>query len=292
MSGGAMRKLVRYTAFALLGSVVASLAFSMYVYFATTRMFDQRYSVVAAAIPPSAGPEAIARGKALADRTGCTDCHKADLRGGLFHDGGPLEGRYYASNLTRKAQVYSDEDLARIVRAGVRPDGRGVNSMPSSAFVDLTDQEMADVIAFVRSMPAGGDDAPEHYIGPVDRWKFWTGAPEFEPAVSYVEKERRKQPADAGPQHAFARHQASIICRECHGGDLKGGEGDAPAPDLVVATAYTLPAFTKLLRTGIGVDGKEHGLMTSVATGRLYHLNDTEIAGIHAYLLARAALPH
>ena len=286
-----MRKRAKVTTYALLACVVASFAFSLYVYFATTRMFDQRYPVVASAITPSAGPEAIARGKALADRTGCTDCHKADLRGGLFHDGGLLEGRYYASNLTRKAQIYSDEDLVRIVRAGVRPDGRGVNAMPSSAFVDLTDREMADIIAFVRSVPAGGADAPDHHIGPVDRWKFLTAAPEFEPAVSYVEKERHKQPADAGPQHAFARHQTSIICRECHGGDLKGGEGDAPAPDLVVATAYGLPQFTRLLRAGIGVDGKEHGLMTSVATGRLYHLTDPEIAGIHGYLLARAALP-
>jgi mono/diheme cytochrome c family protein len=285
-----MRKLVRYTTYALLGGVAAALAFSTYVYVATTRMFDQRYPVVAAAIPATTGSEAIARGKALADRTGCTDCHRADLRGGTFGEGDWLHGRYFASNLTRKAQVYSDEDLVRIVRTGVRPDGRGVNSMPSSAFVDITDQEMADIIAFVRSLPAGGDDAPDHYIGPVDRWKFLVGAPDYKPMVSYVDAERRKSPADAGPQYAFARHQTSIICRECHGGDLKGGEGDG-APDLVVATAYGLPEFTKLLRTGIGVDGKEHGLMTSVAKGRLYHLSDDEIAGIHAYLVARAALP-
>ena len=42
------------------------------------------------------------------------------------------------------------------------------------------------------------------------------------------------------------------------------------------------------MRTGIGVDGKEHGLMTAVAKSRFKHFSDDEIAGLHAYLVARA----
>ena len=126
-------------------------------------------------MPAAAGADAVARGKRLADLTGCTDCHREDLRGGLFADEGWLHGRYYASNLTRKARMYSDEDLARIVRDGVRPDGRGVMAMPSMGFVRLTDAEMADIVAFVRSLPAGGIEQPDHYIGPLDSWDLWTG---------------------------------------------------------------------------------------------------------------------
>ena len=120
-----MRKLVRYTTFALLGvrRRVRSL-FSTYVYLATTRMFDQRYPVVAAAITASTGPEAIARGKWLADRTGCTDCHKADLRGSLFADDGWLLGPLL--------RVQSDAQGRGLFRRrpgahrplGVRPDGK------------------------------------------------------------------------------------------------------------------------------------------------------------------------
>jgi cytochrome c553 len=54
---------------------------------------------------------------------------------------------------------------------------------------------------------------------------------------------------------------------------------------------YGLPEFTRLLRTGIGPDGKEHGLMTAVSKDRLRHLSDQEIADLHAYLVARAKLP-
>ncbi|HQR12774.1 MAG TPA: c-type cytochrome [Casimicrobiaceae bacterium] len=286
-----MRKLVKYTTFTLLGLVAGFFLLVAYVYVTTVNMFDRRYPVVPSPIAAAIGAEAIARGKALADRTGCTDCHKADLRGGLFSDDGWQHGQYYASNLTLKAKAYSDEDFARIVRLGVRPDGRSVVAMPSSGFVRLTDGEMADIIAFVRSLPAGGIEQPEHHIGPVDRWDFMIGAPDFKPGVTYVDEELRKDPADAGPQHAAARHLTSIVCRECHGGDLKGHAWGAAEPDLAVAAAYGLPEFTRLLRTGIGADGKEHGLMTSVARGRLHHLTDQEIAGIHAYLLARASLP-
>src|SRR5664279_2300385 len=140
-----VRSLLRYASFALIGCIVVALGLSLYVYAWTEHMLDRRYPVVGAAIPPPAGPGAVERGKDLADRTGCTDCHKADLRGSLFADDGWLHGRYYASNLTRKAQIYSDEDFARIVRLGVRPDGRGVFAMPSFAFNHLTDGEMADL---------------------------------------------------------------------------------------------------------------------------------------------------
>ena len=286
-----MRKLVKYTTFTLLGLVAGFFLLVAYVYVTTVNMFDRRYPVVASPMVAASSVEAIARGKALADRLGCTECHKADLRGGMFEDDGLLHGKYYASNLTLKAMKYSDEDIARIVRAGVRPDGRSVIAMPSSGFVGLTDPEMADIIAFVRSQPPGGVEQPEHYVGPLDRWDFYNGARGFKPMVVYVDTERRKAPADAGPHHAAARHLVDIACRECHSGDLKGGGGEGDAPDLVVATAYGLPEFTRLLRTGIGVDGKEHGLMSVVARDRFHHFSDEEIAGIHSYLTARAALP-
>jgi hypothetical protein len=63
----------------------------------------------------------------------------------------------------------------------------------------------------------------------------------------------------------------------------------ARRPDLAVAAAYDLPRFARLLRTGIGRDGKDHGLMSEVARGWLKYLSDDQIAGLHAYLVARAA---
>ena len=275
---------------ALVATIVALIGFAAYVYSENARLLDRRYPVDPASVPTVTGADAVQRGKRLADLTGCTDCHGADLRGKLFIDDGWLYGRYYASNLTLRALGYSDAELARIVRSGVRPDGRGVVAMPAFAFVRLTDAEMADIIAFVRSLPAGGSDQPNHYIGPLDQWNLWRGrGPKV--AIAYVGDERAKQPADAGSQHAAARHLAGIVCAECHGGDLRGNGWDSGAPDLRVVGSYGIPDLTRLLRSGIGVDGKEHGLMTIVSRDRLHKLSDKEIADIHAYLVARSKLP-
>jgi mono/diheme cytochrome c family protein len=274
----------------LVGCAIGAFGFGLYVYSSNERELDRRYPVSHVALPLAIGPEALKRGKRLADLTGCTDCHRQDLRGGLFVDDGWLRGRYYASNLTLKARTYSDEDLARIVRNGVRPDGRGVVAMPAFGFVRLTDGEMADIIAFLRSMPAGGTNQPDHFIGPLDRWDLWRGR-KFKTAVSYVDDEQRKEPVDAGPQHAAARHLVGIVCAECHGGDLKGNGWDSGAPDLLVVGSYGQSELSRLLRTGIGIDDKEHGLMSAVARDRLHRLSDQEIADIHAYLVARTTLP-
>lgn len=274
----------------VVAALVGAAGFGTYVWLSNQRLLDQRHPVVPELARASSGAEAIARGKRLADITGCTDCHGGDLRGKLFADDGWLHGRYYASNLTLKARIYSDEDLVRIVRRGVRPDGRGVMAMPSMGFVRLTDGEIADIVAYMRSVPAGGPEQPGHYIGPLDQWDLWTGNGS-KPAIWYVEGERAKSPRDAGPEYAATRHLAGIVCAECHGGDLKGNGWDTGAPDLGVVRSYGLPEFTRLLRTGIGADGKEHGLMTSVSRDRLLHLSDAEIAALHAYLIAQARPP-
>jgi mono/diheme cytochrome c family protein len=138
----------RHYAKGLIGVIVAALGACFYVYVSNVRMLEHRYPVVPVPMPTASGSDAVQRGKRLADLTGCTDCHRQDLRGGVFIDEGWMYGRYHASNLTLKAQLYSDEDLARIVRLGVRPDGRGMVAMPSFGFVRLTDREMADIIAF------------------------------------------------------------------------------------------------------------------------------------------------
>jgi hypothetical protein len=57
------------------------------------------------------------------------------------------------------------------------------------------------------------------------------------------------------------------------------------------AAAYSLAQFTRLMREGVPLDGRDLGLMTSVAQGRFSNFTDTEIAALHAYVRAAAAGP-
>ena len=281
------RPVVRVASLALAAALIGAIGAALAIADANRRLLDRRHPVRPFAVAAAQGADAVARGKHLADVTGCTDCHGADLRGRSFIDEGWWRGRYFASNLTLKARAYSDGDLARIVRDGVRPDGSGVVAMPAFGYVRVSDAELADILAFVRSLPVGGEVQPAHHIGPLDHWDLWRGT--LKPAVSYVAAERAKAPAAAGAEHERARHLVGIVCAECHGGELTGNGWETGAPDLAIVSAYSAEQLTRLLRTGVGADGREHGLMSRVAKDRLHHLDDAEIVAIHAYLLARAA---
>ena len=94
-------------------------------------------------IEASSDPEVVARGRHLAESiAGCalTDCHGPDLAGGKTLEMGPL-GTMTGPNITRVAQVYSDGELARLIRHGIKNNGQGVRFMPSTEFGWLPDED-------------------------------------------------------------------------------------------------------------------------------------------------------
>lgn len=226
---------------------------------------------------------AVPRGARLAQLYGCNGCHEPNLQGALFFDE-PLVAVVWTSNLTQAMPHYTDAQLARAIRGGVRPDGSSLMGMPSESWIAVTDPEMADLLAWLRSHPPAGPVHPRVKLGLMGRIGVLAG--QFKPSPAYVTEAAAMTAADLGPAYAAARHTALTVCSECHGADLKGRPGDTP--DLMIAASYDLPGFTRLMRTGIAADGKERGLMTEVSRGRFSHFSDAEIADLHAYLVARA----
>jgi cytochrome c553 len=238
----------------------------------------------------AASPQQIVAGKRLAAITGCPDCHGGGLQGDIFVDM-PYVARVHAPNLTLVAQQLSDAQLAQSIRQGVRPDGRALFAMPSEMYVHLRDDELAAVLAYLRSLPAGGAAMPPIEWRAVGRFALLVG--ELEPAPVLVAKARIKRPPDAG-EHPSGRHTALIACSECHGPDLGGlpGPFGAPGtPDLAIAAAYDVDAFRRLMRTGIARGDRQLGLMSTVARSRFSQLTDNEVDELHAYLKARAEAP-
>jgi cytochrome c553 len=91
-------------------------------------------------------------------------------------------------------------------------------------------------------------------------------------------------------QLALGEHLAMSACTECHGRDLRGWGPDDPAPNLVVAKAYSAADFQRLMRTGLTASGKDSktGFMSAVARQRFAGLTDAEISALKTYLDARA----
>ena len=217
----------------------------------------------------------------------CVGCHNKGLRGDLFFDE-PHVAKIYAPNLTAVAAKASDEQLARAIRQGIGNDGRALVIMPSGTFGRLEDGEVAALIAAIRAQPAGGAASPPRRVGLLGRIGLLTG--KFHTAPEQVAEYARKIPIDLGPQFARGRHMAASNCAECHGSDLSGAEVEpgVNAPDLTIAGAYDLPAFTRLMRTGVPPGGRKLKLMGDISRESLSHMTDAEIEELHTYLEARA----
>jgi hypothetical protein len=103
----------------------------------------------------SADPQVVARGKHVSDAlAACSvrDCHGPDLGGGRALDAGPL-GVFAAPNVTLVAQAYSDGELARLLRYGVKKDGRSLRFMPVQDFAWLADADLIALVSYIRSLP-------------------------------------------------------------------------------------------------------------------------------------------
>lgn len=233
--------------------------------------------------PAAVQPGSVERGRKIAIVEGCHDCHGPGLQGQLFHDE-PAIVRAFAPNLTRAVAAQSDAELDRAIRHGVAADGRQLWIMPSSAFAQLSDQEVADLIAYLRTFRPAGKVQPALQVGPVGRAGVLLGKFRSEAAMA---AERRPGVPDAGAEHAHGRAMARA-CVECHGSDLRGGAVEN-APDLTIAAAYEPEDFERLLRTGTAAGERKVGLMSQIAPVRFNAWSSAEIAALHDYLKARAA---
>ena len=104
---------------------------------------------------PGAGGRKAARGRHLAESIGgCLGCHGPDLAGALVEDLGPV-GVIYAPNITQGGlgAEYSDGELARAIRHGIKLDGRSMLFMPTIEFNWWPDEDLVAVMSFVRALP-------------------------------------------------------------------------------------------------------------------------------------------
>ena len=187
----------------------------------------------------------------------------------------------YAPNLTVIAKTRSDAELDRAIRQGLRPDGRAELAMPSQVYAAFTDDEVAAIIGYLRSLDRRGDNLPPPEAGLMLRVNLARGALKTE--VQRVAEAR--PPLAVGTAFEAGRHLVATACGQCHGPDLNGGPGQ-PGPDLTVNTYYDRAQFHALMHDK-GRPAENMGLMTQTAETSFTHFTDAEIDAIFDYLMAR-----
>jgi cytochrome c553 len=281
-----MAKLLRWTGYALGVLLLILLLLAAFVWIASSRKLSGRVQAKAERLIPMQ-QASLANGQHLLLTRACAECHGPDRRGATFLDI-PNVLTIYSPNLTLLGRQATDQQLAQAIRQGIAHDGRPLLVMPSESYQSLTDADTAALIKAIRASPPGGTATPLPSVGPLGRIALVAG--EIKTAPALVEEYASAQAADLGPEHAAGRYIAVTVCSGCHGSTLSGKEAQpgTMAPDLNVAGAYNLPAFARLMRTGLPPSGRDLKMMTGVSRKAFRHLTDREIQQLHAYLVERA----
>jgi len=266
-------------------------------------------------------PQRLERGHYIATAlSGCVYCHSphewtapgAPIVAGMEGAGevepyADLPGRIVAPNLTPDpetgAGTWTDDQLARSIREGIGHDGRALFPlMPYPNFRVMSDEDVASVVVYLRSLPAVKHELPKsEIIFPVKY--LIRGVPE--PVTAPVpEVSMATDPA------TYGAHLARLAgCSDCHtsqvqgknvpGMDLAGGTpfpgpwGNVASsnltPDATGIIYYNEDFFLKVLRTG-EVNGQKLSPVMPVAVYK--NLHDSDLKSIFAFLHTAKPVKH
>jgi mono/diheme cytochrome c family protein len=279
-----VKRFFKWTGFVVAGLVGAALLGYAYIYFVSEREVDREFTSIGDASPvvPTDAAE-IAEGQRIAQLAGCMHCHGDNLAGTVVDDI-PNFVRLVAPNISTLLPAYTDAQLAKVLREGIKPNGKSVLFMPSEMFRHLTDQDVGRVIAWLRTKPAVAEGITEKtQLRIIGRLLIAKG--DFKLAGDSIPSlpAAASTNYDADDVLSRGRYLTMNYCSECHGQSL---EGFAPiaAPALAVAKGYSLEQFTRLMLEGVGLGDRKFKLMTPTAQARFVRLTPEEISSMHAYL--------
>lgn len=240
---------------------------------------------------------AIERGQHLVEsRYPCRECHGKNFGGGTMVDNAAI-GHLLAPNITlgrgSLTTNFKAADWDHIVRHGVLPDGRPA-VMPSEDFQNLSDQELSDVIAFIRSNPPVDSVVPPIRTGPVGKLLLATG--KIQLAADLIKNHNGTHavyPPATEATAEFGKHLATF-CSGCHRADFSGGPipgGDPswpPSKDLTphpqALGRWNFDQFKATLRTGTRPDGTKLLAPMSGIAAYAQKMSDVELEALWKYL--------
>ena len=262
-----MRKVLKWVGIVLAGLIGVVAVAALAGYIVSERRIAQTYTIADEALTLPTDAAGLAEGQRLVIMRGCTDCHTPDLGGQVFIDD-PMLGVIATANLTSgqgsATAAYTIADWERAIRHGVGPDGRGLLVMPSYEYAGLSDEQVAQMIAFLQTVPPVDRVPAEPILKPLGRALFLMGQLPLMPAelVDHDVAHDASVPARASTEYGA---YLSTTCTGCHQRNLAGGAvpgsapGDPRSANLTPAgnlANWTLDDFKTALRGGTTPEGK------------------------------------
>jgi mono/diheme cytochrome c family protein len=233
----------------------------------------------------------------------CGNCHAArDERGGIVAAKGLSGGQVFddaafkavAANITPDPATgigkYTDAQLVKAIREGVRPDGRVIGPpMPIEFYRHLSDDDVGSIVMYLKAQPP--------VVNAVARSEYRMPLPpSYGPPVAGVKAPAATQTVKYGEYLANIGH-----CMECHtarddkgmpklaqfgagGMVFKGSWGESVSRNLtpVGLKGWTDAQIAKAIRTGSDRNG--HPYLPPMAFEFYRNISDTDMSALIAYL--------
>jgi mono/diheme cytochrome c family protein len=241
---------------------------------------------------------------------GCGNCHTPMGPEGFLMDQ-ELAGRLVeenpdftaiAANITPAGRIadWSDAELARAIREGIRPDGTLIGPpMPFAMYRGLGDDDLMSIVAFLRTLPAVEAEVPQSvYNIPLP--------PAYGPPVDSVTAPERAVTAEYGAYLAGP----VAHCMECHtpmgpqgplldtdlgrgGFEFHGPWGTSVAANITNhedgLAGYSDDEIKAMITQGVHADGRP--MMPPMPYGYLARMTAEDLDAVVLYLRSLPGLP-
>jgi mono/diheme cytochrome c family protein len=280
----------------VIGILIVVIATSVYFLSAKTdKRISKIYSVTPQMISIPSDSASVEKGRYLAHVL-CAECHGgAGFSGKRFFDD-PKLGRIDAPNLTRGVggigASFSDEDWIRVLRDGVKPDGKAVFVMPAKDFNAMSEADLGCVIAYMKTIPPVNKEwSKTIHFTTFAKVLIALGAFGDVIAAESIDHNSRPETAPTqGPTIEYGNYMVKIFgCRTCHGINLNGGKHPDPnapfSPNLTKGGElgkWDLNEFKTAMRTGKTPDNR---MLTEYMPWRaLANMKDEDLEAVYHYI--------
>lgn len=285
-----LKKILKWTGFTIGGIVIIAVAFYAVVYFSTESRIGKVYNVKEKALVIPADSASYARGRHIAGNRGCMGCHGEHLGGRqvFLSEESPL-GVLAAGNITggEGGIQYTDADWIRLLRHGLNKEGKSVWFMPSQEVCHLSNQEMGELIYFIKQQPPVNNKMPGKNIKPLGRLLVFFD--KF-PLLSAEIIDHDATYKDVVVPAVTPEYGAYLVtsCAGCHSPNYKGapphGPDQPPIPDISSTGdvgKWSEAEFLTAMHTGKLPDGKQ---LSDAMPFKEFSYTDDELKAIYAFL--------
>jgi mono/diheme cytochrome c family protein len=287
-----MRKVLKWVGI-VIGSLIALVVVAAAgLNFSSNARLNKSYDIQPESVSIPGDAAGIAEGEHIA-RVYCAGCHGDDFGGKIFFND-PALAVVYAPNLTPgeggAGAYFTDEDWVRAIRHGVDPEGKPLFIMPSNDFYHFSDEDLGQLIGFLKSTSPVDNVTPERQTGFMGGIIMGVGGFGNVITAETIDHDGpRPEAPQVGISAAYGKYMVDTIgCYTCHGAELAGGNnpepGAPPGPNLTPAGAlgsWSEADFINVMRT------RSSDYMPYESFAKL---TDDELKAIWAYLGSLAPL--